>query len=98
MRSRPDLGLPHPIPSHPVHTSHRIPIPFVPTASKVSIPIFWGRYGSPMPHRVQLTLAVGKPIIVPKPISPGAEPSADLVNSVHAQYVQVGGRNTKAHS
>ena len=61
---------------------------------KVSIPIFWGAYGSPMPHPVQITLAVGNPIKVPKPPAPSTdkkapkwEPDPELVARLHAEYV-----------
>lgn len=61
---------------------------------KVSIPIFWGAYGSNLPHPVKLTLAIGNPIKVPKPPPPPAdkkapkwEPDPDLVAKVHAEYV-----------
>lgn len=54
---------------------------------KLSIPVFWGRCGTPMPHRVKVTLAVGKPIRVPEPATPGAEPDSALVERLHAEYV-----------
>ena len=54
---------------------------------KVSIPIFWGVCGTPMPHPVRLTLAIGNPIKVPSPPSPGAEPDPELVTQIHAQYM-----------
>ena len=54
---------------------------------KWSIPIFWGRFGGPIPHPVQLTIAVGTPIRVPEPKEPGAEPSEELVAKLHAEYV-----------
>ena len=59
---------------------------------KVSIPIFYGVYGTPLPHPVQITLAVGKPIKMPKLPSSGdgtaaAEPSAQVVEQLHKEYV-----------
>jgi len=54
---------------------------------KMSIPIFWGVRGTPMPHPRKVTLAIGRPIKVPAPSSPGAEPDADLVERLHAEYV-----------
>ena len=41
-----------------------------------------------MPHPVKLTLAIGKPILVPKPKTPGAEPDPALVERLHAEYVE----------
>lgn len=54
---------------------------------KWSIPVFYGRGFTPMPHKVQVSLAVGTPIRVPAPASPGAEPPAELVEALHKQYV-----------
>jgi 1-acyl-sn-glycerol-3-phosphate acyltransferase len=51
------------------------------------IPIYWGRLGLPMPHPVTLTVAVGRPILVPKPSSLGAEPDSQTVARLHAEYV-----------
>ncbi|KAJ1458507.1 diacylglycerol acyltransferase [Pelagophyceae sp. CCMP2097] len=52
---------------------------------KVSIPVFWGRGGGPMPHKKQITLAIGKPVRVPA--TTGLEPNAKLVDEIHALYV-----------
>ena len=41
-----------------------------------------------MPHPVKLTLAIGPPIKVPKPAEAGKEPPPELVEKVHAQYVE----------
>ena len=61
---------------------------------KVSIPIFWGAYGTNMPHPVKITLAIGNPIKVPKPPPPSTdknapkwEPDPELVARLHAEYV-----------
>ena len=40
-----------------------------------------------MPHAVPITLAVGTPIRVPAPSAPGAEPSPELVERLHKEYV-----------
>ena len=55
--------------------------------AKVSIPFFWGRFGGPMPYAKRLTLAIGKPILVPKPSEPGAMPDPALVEAKHAEYI-----------
>ena len=54
---------------------------------KWSIPVFYGRYFTPMPRNVPVTLAIGQPIKVPKPATPGEEPSAEAVAALHAKYV-----------
>ena len=54
---------------------------------KLAFPVFWGVWGTPMPHPVKITLAFGKPIRVPKPTTPGAEPEPALVERLHAEYV-----------
>mmetsp|Transcript_19261 Transcript_19261/g.32212 ORF Transcript_19261/g.32212 Transcript_19261/m.32212 type:complete len:326 (+) Transcript_19261:106-1083(+) len=54
---------------------------------KISIPIFWGRGGGPMPHRVKLLLAIGNPIKVPKP-SKVDKPSPEIVERLHGEYVR----------
>ena len=40
-----------------------------------------------MPHPVQLSLAIGNPIRVPKPTTAGADPDPELVARLHAEYV-----------
>ena len=53
---------------------------------KVSIPVFYGRYCTPMPHDVQVTLAIGNPIHCPKPVG-GGDPDPEVVERLHKQYV-----------
>jgi len=54
--------------------------------AKVSIPVFWGTAGTPLPRRTQISLAVGKPILVPANPS-GEKPSEALVDEYHGKYV-----------
>jgi len=39
---------------------------------QVCLPIWWGRWGTPLPHNVQLTVAIGKPVPMPAPVAPAA--------------------------
>ena len=54
---------------------------------KISIPIFWGRWGTLTPLQTKMTVVVGKPITVPKPKQIGAEPSQECIDEYHQQYV-----------
>lgn len=51
---------------------------------RMSLIIFWGRYGLPVPNRKPLLTVVGKPIIVPKV----ENPSPELINDYHEQYLR----------
>ncbi|KAG5187160.1 mono-or diacylglycerol acyltransferase type 2 [Tribonema minus] len=49
---------------------------------KASIMLFWGRWGLPVPFKVPLVFAVGKPIPVPKVVNPTDE----QVRELHAKF------------
>lgn len=51
---------------------------------RMSLIIFWGRYGLPVPNRKPLLTVVGKPILVPKV----ENPSPELINDYHEQYLR----------
>ena len=53
---------------------------------KVSLFLFRGRLGLPMPHRVNITMIVGKPIAVKKVTS--GEPSEKDIDDVHAALLR----------
>lgn len=53
---------------------------------KISVPVFWGIMGSPMPVRTQISFAVGAPIPVP-PNPARTPPDQALVDEYHAKYV-----------
>ena len=51
---------------------------------RLSLVVFWGRLGLPIPRRVPLLTVIGKPIPCPKTPSP----SPELVNAYHEKYLQ----------
>ena len=53
-------------------------------ALRMSLIVFWGRLGLPIPRRVPLLTVIGKPIHCP--MTPF--PSPELVNAYHEQYLQ----------
>ncbi|KAK3275981.1 Diacylglycerol O-acyltransferase 2 [Cymbomonas tetramitiformis] len=53
---------------------------------KMSIPVFWGQGGGPMPFRVPLSIAIGEPIQVPANPS-GAKPDPAVVEEYAARYI-----------
>lgn len=53
-------------------------------ALRMSLIVFWGRLGLPIPRRVPLLTVIGKPIPCPKMPSP----SPELVNAYHEKYLQ----------
>jgi hypothetical protein len=53
----------------------------------VAVPLFTGRFGTPLPHQRPITVLIGKPIVVPKPLTPGAKPSDTLVEEYHKKYI-----------
>jgi 2-acylglycerol O-acyltransferase 2 len=54
---------------------------------RVAIPLFWGRWGTPVPYPVTLTVVVGRPIRVAR-----AEPASDItreqVERLHDTFVE----------
>lgn len=53
----------------------------------VALPIFHGRWFSPLPYRRPLKVLIGSPIEVPQPTDRGARPSDEKVKEYHAKYV-----------
>ncbi|KAL3911872.1 MAG: hypothetical protein SGARI_001433 [Bacillariaceae sp.] len=54
----------------------------------IALPIFHGRWFSPIPYRVPLKNLIGKPIPTPKPNVFGAKPDEALVDEYHAKYIE----------
>ena len=55
--------------------------------TKICIPIFHGRGGTPLPFKHPIRVLVGAPIPVPVPDRPGGKPDDALVDEYHAKYV-----------
>lgn len=53
-------------------------------ALRISVILFAGRFGLPVPHRFPLVLAIGAPI----PLERCAEPTDEQVDQVHALFVE----------
>ena len=67
-------------------------------ACHVALPVFHGRWFTPIPHQVPVKVLIGKPIEVPAPSEPGARPSDALVEEYHAKYVAALRELYDAHS
>lgn len=53
----------------------------------IALPIFHGRWFTPLPHKVPIKIVIGEPIPTPKPGVVGEKPSEELVNEFHAKYI-----------
>ena len=49
----------------------------------VAIPLFWGRYFSPLPFANPVKVVIGAPIVVPVPKVKGGKVSPELVDEYH---------------
>ena len=54
----------------------------------ISIPIFHGRYFSPLPYRVHIRVLVGEPLKVPEPKVRGEAPDEALVEEYLKKYIE----------
>lgn len=54
---------------------------------KIALPLFHGRYLTPLPYRVHIQTIVGEPIPTPKPKTPGEKPDEKLVDEYHQKYI-----------
>ena len=54
---------------------------------RVAIPLFWGRWGTPMPYPVTLTVVVGKPVKVER-VEPASDITQEQVESLHDKFVE----------
>ena len=54
---------------------------------KIALPIFHGRYLTPLPYQVPIKTIVGEPIPTPKPRVEGEKPDEKLVDEYHQKYI-----------
>ena len=54
----------------------------------IALPIFHGRWLTPLPYKTPMKVVVGKPIPTPKPAVIGAKPEDALVEEYHAKYIE----------
>lgn len=54
----------------------------------VALPIFHGRWGTPLPYKTPIRVLIGEPIRVPMPKVKGEVPEGALVEKYHAIYIQ----------
>ncbi len=54
----------------------------------IALPIFHGRWLTPLPHPVPIKVVVGEPIPTPKPDVPGEKPSEESVDEFHSKYIE----------
>eukprot|EP00752_Nemacystus_decipiens_P007620 g6810.t1 len=84
----------HGVPLVPVYvfgnskTFKRLPLPAIleswSRVLKASLVLFWGRWGLPVPFKVPVTFAVGKPLDLQK----NSSPSPAQVDAVHEQFCE----------
>ncbi|CAB9496097.1 wax alcohol acyltransferase 2 [Seminavis robusta] len=55
---------------------------------KIALPIFHGRFFTPLPYHTPIKVIVGEPIHVPKPTDTNAKPDEKLVNEYHQKYIE----------
>jgi|AntAceMinimDraft_5_1070358.scaffolds.fasta_scaffold34504_1 2-acylglycerol O-acyltransferase 2 len=53
---------------------------------RVALPLFWGRWGTPVPYPVTLTMVVGAPMPVTR-VEPPSAITNEQVEEVHAAFV-----------
>lgn len=54
----------------------------------IALPIFHGRWFTPLAYPIPMKLLVGKPIETPKPAVMGGKPEPELVEEYHQKYIQ----------
>jgi len=55
---------------------------------KIALPIFHGRWFTPLPYKVPMKVIIGEPIETPKPKSPGEKPDEKVVDQFHQKYIE----------
>ena len=54
----------------------------------IALPIFHGRFFTPLPYKVPINCLIGEPIPTPVPKVPGAKPDDKLVDEYHVKYIE----------
>ena len=54
----------------------------------IALPIFHGRFLTPLPYKVPIRVLIGKPIATPQPNTKGERPDEELVKEYHRKYVE----------
>jgi len=54
----------------------------------IALPIFHGRFGTPLPYKKAVQVLIGKPIRTPKPSVIGERPDPALVDEYHSKYIE----------
>ena len=54
----------------------------------IALPIFHGRFFTPLPYKVPINCLIGEPIPTPVPKVRGAKPDDNLVDEYHAKYIE----------
>jgi len=57
-------------------------------ALRVSIPIFHGRYFTPMPYKTKIQVLVGEPLHIPQPKVRGEKPDDKVVEEYLKIYIE----------
>ena len=53
----------------------------------IALPLFHGRWCTPLPYKTPIRVLIGEPIPTPKPNVPGEKPDPKLVEEYHAKYI-----------
>jgi len=53
----------------------------------IALPLFHGRFFTPLPYKSPVKVLIGEPIPTPEPKSKGALPDEALVDKYHAKYI-----------
>jgi hypothetical protein len=54
----------------------------------IALPVFHGRFGTPLAYKRPIRVLIGKPIPTPKPKVQGERPGEELVEEYHSKYIE----------
>lgn len=59
-------------------------------SARICLPIFWGRFLTPLPYEVKMTVAVGAPVPYPADVAYNEQgmPSLESIDLYHAAYIK----------